>query len=298
MRKSIAINRKDQLSPESLALEFFTGMAKEKLDLIDNYSALKKAMKLFTQKASKKTLKSVDVIAQETLIVKKIDEKLLKIQDKLTAVDWVDLINTKSILRHRNINLIEACAYKLINFNDPNVMNIDAIQSIFLSCSILSFNNIQFFNFLLNKLLDILKTNDANSDWIKNNDRTLNAIINSIGILKLKDSKVLDALVVFLDKNLGVISDKLIISLIKSLASLDYKRSDDGFGRLTSKINLGSFNLNESGEKTLFLDYVWSLCVLQVPNQELVAAVLNEAFWKSLIKGFFNLCKTLSLLVI
>lgn len=126
MRKSIAINRKDQLSPESLALEFFTGMAKEKLDLIDNYSALKKAMKLFTQKASKKTLKSVDVIAQETLIVKKIDEKLLKIQDKLTAVDWVDLINTKSILRHRNINLIEACAYKLINFNDPNVMNIDA----------------------------------------------------------------------------------------------------------------------------------------------------------------------------
>jgi hypothetical protein len=286
LRKIIAINKKDRSSPESVALECFTDIAKEKLDSIDNYSTLKKAMKLFTQKASKKTLKSVDVIAQETLIVKKIDEKLLKIQDKLTAVDWVDLMNTKSILRHRNINLIEACAYKLTNFNDSNVMNIDAIQSIFLSCSILSFSNIQFFNFLLNKLLDILKTNDTNSDWIKKNDRTLNAIINSIGILKLKDSKILDTLVVFLDKNLDVISDKLIISLIKSVASLDYKPPDDGFGRLTAKINKGSFNLNETGEKTLFLDYVWSLCVLQVNNQELVAAVLDETFWKSLIKGF------------
>ena len=285
MRKTIAIYKKDSSSPESFDLEKFTEMAKEKLDSIDNYSTLKKAMKLFAQNSSKNTLKPLDVRAKEAFIVKKLDERVFKIQDKLSAADWVDLINTQSILRHRNLNLIESCAYNLTKLNDTNVLTIDAIQSLFLSCGVLSFNNVQFFNFLLNKLKDILKTNEKNSEWIKENERNLNAIINSIGILKLKDASLLDALVVFLDKDENIVNHKLIISFVKSIASLNYKPPGDNFSKLVAKINLNSFKLSEIKEKSLLIDYVWSLCVLKVQNQELLSSVLAEAFWSSLITG-------------
>ena len=284
LRKTLAALARDASSLAEISndLEKFIELAKKNLDLIDNYSTIKKAMKLFTQNPSKNTLKPKDVILQEALITKKLDEKILKLQNNLTSTDWIDLINTKSILRHRNQNLLESCVYNLTKLDDENALTIGAIQSLFLSCGVLKVYNVQFLKFLLNKFLKILKTNESNVDWVKENEKNLNLIINSIGILRLKDSETLDALCALLNKNPSF-GHKSTINFVKSAASLNYKPPGDDFIQLLEKINVNSFNLTEIKEQVLFLDFVWSLCVLRVQNPKLVATVLSVKFWNNLI---------------
>ena len=265
-------------------LKKFSDMTIDKLGTINDYATLKMAMKLFQPKAGISKFEN----KQEAFITKRLDELVMKISDQLTALDWVDLLNTKSILRERNQNLLESCAYKLTLLNDEKAMSLDSIQRILLSCSLLKFHNVPFYKFLLDKLSVLVTKHKEDSEWFAKSEKTLFHVINSLGMLKLKDKALLEAICDLLN-NCGLNSDALIISFVKSCAALDYKPTSAFFDQLISKIRLANFKVDSEKEKSLLLDYVWSLCEMKLQNTELVTAVLTEDFWKKLLQSNYNL---------
>lgn len=120
----------------------YTNTVRERLDELDNLQNLKLAMKFFTNEPS---------------IIKKLDNKLLQLSNKLTSLDWVDLLNSKSIYRQRNVSILESCAYNLIKKKDDKALNVESIQKCLLSCGILNYNDDQFYKFLLDSLNEELK---------------------------------------------------------------------------------------------------------------------------------------------
>ena len=267
------------VKPEQL--KKFTELALDKINQIDNYKSLVLAMKLFAPK-TKFHQTDQELKKQDTLNVKKIDDRIMKISDNLDWNDWIDLFKTKSILRLRNLNLLEACSFNIIKKCDNSSLSLDKIQTLLLSCGILSFTNEQFYKFLIDKLLEVIKANLNNSGWLKDNETNLLPIINSIGILKLNDKKLLDTLCLFLSQN-QLSSNTLATHFVVSCACLDYQPNEKSFEALRNKLSLSSFKTEERLDKIALLDYVWSLCVLDSASSEFVAAVLKESFWNDLI---------------
>ena len=262
-------------------LKKFTELALDKINQIDNYKSLVLAMKLFAPK-TKFHQTDQELKKQDTLNVKKIDDRIMKISDKLEWNDWIDLFKTKSILRLRNLNLLEACSFNIIEKCGDNLLSLEKIQTLLLSCGILSFTNEQFYKFLIDKLLEVIKANLNDSNWLKENETNLLPIINSIGILKLNDSKLLDTFCLFLSQN-QLSSNTLATHFVVSCACLDYKPNEESFKALRNKLSLNSFKTVERLDKIALLDYVWSLCVLDRASNEFVAAILKESFWNDLI---------------
>lgn len=236
---------------------------RDRLDEISNYNQLKLAMRIFSQ---------------EINTSKNLDNKLLKIAEGLKSADWVDILNNKSILRQRNITILELCSYNLIKLKE---LKIDSIQKCLLSCGILNYYDRQFFNFLLESLYDEISKNES-KDWIKTNEKNLLSILSSIGMLQLNDEKVLNQLLDTLEKHSDM--TKLIINYVISCGGLNFRPSNsEKFKSLISNIDVKNFDLTNRKEKINFLNYVWSLCSLDVPNSKMIGELLLEKNWKDLL---------------
>ena len=246
---------------------------KQNINEIDQFNCILKAMKIF---------------AADQLVTKQLDYKLMQLKDKLTESNWTDLLNTKSILRQRNMTLIESCSYSLINMKA--VLDIDALQKILLSCGILSYHDEHFYKYLMENLENILeKKAKSNPNWLNQNESNMLSIISSIGMLQLRDKKVLETICKLLADNKSV-STKLVISYVISCGFVSYQPSDkNSFDELFKRINLKSFVLTNTKDKLGLLNYVWSLCIFDKTTNEMLASVLDENFWSEFVDGDYFL---------
>lgn len=238
----------------------YTNLIRDKLEEIENYTQLKQAMKIFYAESS---------------TTKFLDQKILKLAENLKASDWVDLLNTKSIYRLRDLAILDLCSYNLIKIKNTDI---ESIQKCLLSCGILNYHDQQFYKFLLDSLLNELKNNES-KDWLKKNEKNLLSILSSIGMLQLRDDKLLDFIQYTLEKNPDL--SKLIVNFITSCGGLNFRAKN--LDKLKSKINLDSFDLADRKEKVSLINYVWSLCSLDSPDSKLIDHVLGEQFWKDLL---------------
>ena len=83
---------------------------KIRLPEIDTFQSFKAAYKLYRN---------------DLLIIKKLDDLLIKATNKLQSQDWIELLNTKSILRQRNLTVLETIAYTVINKTNQGEINMD-----------------------------------------------------------------------------------------------------------------------------------------------------------------------------
>jgi hypothetical protein len=247
--------------------------ARDNLELLDNITEIKLASKIF---------------AIEPLVIKRLDNLLIKIGEKFNSKDWVEILNVKSINRQRNMVLIDSCAFNIMRLKDQEPLDIDSIQKCLLSCGILSFLDVQFFKTIVDSFINVINSKNNQSAWIKQNEQNLISIVNSIGMLQLRDKKLLDTLCSFLAKNIASISPNLIVKFIISCSHVNYLPGDSApsndFKRLLEQISVKNFNLEDQKDKINFLNYVWSLCALDLVDPTLVSRVLDESFWKYLIQ--------------
>ncbi|RNA37044.1 TBRG4 isoform X1 [Brachionus plicatilis] len=260
--KTLFLLRTPQLYKMQLldTVRSLTNSIRNRLEEIENYAQLKLATKIFYA---------------EPTTTKRLDQKLLKLAEHLKASDWVDLLNSRSIYRLRDMAILDLCSYNLIKLKK---IDLDSIQKCLLSCGILSYHDQQFYKFLLESLHDQLKRNDS-KDWLKKNEKNLLSILSSIGMLQLRDDKLLDMFQYKLEKDSDV--SKLIVTFVTSCGNLNYKVKN--LNKLKSKIDLKSFDLTDRKEKVSLLNYVWSLCSLDSPDSKLIDHVLGEQFWQDLL---------------
>lgn len=95
MMRSLAYHK-----PEAMdMLRELTEKLRGRIDELDSVADAKRALKLFSHESS---------------LVQRIDMRLSQLADKLTLDEWIELLNTKSILRQRNMSILEICAYNIV----------------------------------------------------------------------------------------------------------------------------------------------------------------------------------------
>lgn len=245
--------------------------------------------------------RALRTFASDSAVVKRIDLRISQLGDKLTLADWIDLFNTKSVLRQRNVALLEICAYNIMKLasgdgtSKSSSLQLEHIQKCLLSCGILHYHEPTFFKFLtdqLNKQLD--GEEKLSSSWMNEYETCLQAIINSVGMLQLRDEKMLNTLGDVLKRYPDRV--RLIVSFVQACGALNYAPSTSFKQIVTSVGNdplaSGHFKLVDNDvvgsgrERHSYLNFVWSLCLLNEASSYLVASVLEKKFFDSILKGF------------
>ena len=238
---------------------------------IENFSNLLLAMKLFSHNPD---------------IIRSLDERVIRQSDQLTTKNWLDLLNTKSILRLRDVNILQACTYQVTNSPDATGVSLEDIQRSLLSCGVLNYFDGQFHKFLLDSLNKLITGNKLAKT--AENENNLNSIINSMGILMLRQSSLLINLCKHLADNY-LKSNKILMSYVTSCGFLNFKPKVAEFAKIVQAIDSSNIDQYQSNkEKLTFLNYVWSTCVLNCPNEKFIAKALEESFWTSLLEGVFD----------
>lgn len=277
-----------------------TDYLRTQLDKLESVGDAKRALKLF---------------ASEPAVVQRIDLRISQLADQLSLDQWVDVFNAKSVLRQRNVALLEICAYNIIKHatknpsqSDASVLKLEHIQKCLLSCGILNYHDATFYTFLVTQLRMLLlneigqsssssssppsPSSSSSSSWIADNETHLLAIVNSLGMLQLRDEKMLDALASLLRLHPERVA-KLTISFVQTCGALNYAPPND-FAQIVAAlgdpVSSGHFNLDASGrDRHGFLNFVWSLCVINQANPYLIAAVLERKFFDAILTGFSKL---------
>ncbi len=270
--------RSPSLSKESISEVYrrLQEIITDNIEKIETVEGLKIALKMF---------------APDPSIIKVIDGNILKLGDKLTTQDWVALLNTKSILRQKNLSVLSTCALNIIKRKDVERLDLNSIKSCLLSCGILSYYENQFFKVILEQLASEVTRNKNDSAWLKSNLNHLSVIIKSLGILKLKDDACLDALSSLLNENKSELKKDLIVSFVVSCATVSYK-PNAAFKELVNHVKPRDFDAEKN--KLTLLNFVWSLCALGETRPELITLVLESNFWQSLLNGWLNFLKLYS----
>lgn len=222
---------------------------------------------------------AIKILSTDKYAVKAICVKILKMSETLTTANWVDLLNTMSIVKIRDFNIIEACAYNI----EGKDIDITSIYKILLSCGILRYaNNTQFLKFIVKRLGEILDEFKSSPEWFDANKIGLFSIITSIGMLHLRDKGLLNKLCSMLNTNCE--DPRQLISFVITCGSLKCKPKD--LRQLNARIKRTDFKYPyDSREKMFLLNYVWSVCVLNLEpgeKENCIEAVLNRKFWEEL----------------
>lgn len=237
-------------------------LIRDKVDQLKTYDSIKITMKLFQN---------------DQLLLKNLEEKILKISETLTTDNWIDLLNTSSIIKRKNINIIETCAY---NINRQKI-SLASAQKCLLSCGVLNYRDDQFMKFLVNRVNELLDENKSDSKWVLENKVNLFSIISSIGMLNIRDKNCLNNFCEVLVNNCQ--DSRLLINLIITCGSLNFKPHLSE--KVVEKIKLTDFSFQnmERREKMFLLNYVWSLCMLNQSKDEFIDVVLKRDFWEEMI---------------
>ena len=257
-----------------VSLKYTHYLMKSDAQSIEIYSNILTAMKLFSRNVE---------------FVSNLDQKILRLSEQLNVKNWIDLLITKSILRQRDVNILEAAAHQLIALDkEQNKLTLDNVQQALLSCGILSFMDEKFEKHLIGCLSNALKK----PDLLKKKSETetlLGSIINSIGMLQIRDTRTLNTLAKYLMDNFGQ-SQKLLTSFVITCGHLNYNPNTAEFKQMIKKLNTTTHPMTEKKDKIMFLNYVWSTCLLKCPNTTFMATVLDEQkFYGELLHGTLNL---------
>lgn len=249
-----------------------TDRLRSRIDEIGCISDTRRALKLFSSEPS---------------VVQRIDIRVSQLAEKLTLDDWIELLNTKSVLRQRNVRLLELCAYninKQLESKQDSHLSLDQIHKCLLSCGILSYHDGSFYQLIINQLQQSLEKSGS-TKWMVENEPHLQAIITSLGMLQLRHEKTLETLCTLLKNNRDRI--KLIVSFVQTCGALNYAPNEAQFAPIIAALGdpvITHFNLNDSRDRSSYLNYVWSLCALDRADQYLVASVLEKKFFDSILK--------------
>jgi hypothetical protein len=252
---------------------------KQKINEIDNFDSLVKALYIFQT---------------DKFFTEQLNDKILEMSDKLGPKEWLTLMNAKSILRQRNQLILEACTYNLNKSLEH--FKLEDIKTCFLSFGILSYYDSLLVKRLMKDLTSFIE-DPKNIAMNESRFNTLNAIVLSLGMLRLRDPNLIEKLSEFLNKQLISISDKenldgydamnvhqLIINFIISCAHLNLAPETEVFDKLIKHLNLRHFNVDKVKSKSQLISLTWSLCVLDKVKPEFVKYVLSEEFYTAFLE--------------
>ncbi|CAG9769332.1 unnamed protein product [Ceutorhynchus assimilis] len=195
------------------------------------------------------------------------DEEAAKLVGNISLPQMVKVLTTLSIKRRRSILLLRSLAFNIAG--SPEKMDIKQCADLFYSLSSLNFYDENVFEKTANNIIEILQ-----KDTIRKSS-VVGSILTSVGLLKYKNTALLDAISDWMAQNHSHCRPQDIFSLFMTLAVLNHipANCDHIF-----KLLVPQLTQEEAGKPGVWLEIVWSLILLNQANAKHVESVLSDAF--------------------
>lgn len=204
----------------------------------------------------------------------KVEERTLEISENMNMPEIVAMFSALSQQSRRPKSLLRALSYHLSHMSEK--LSIRQSIDLFYALNILHFPDTT----LLEKI-----TNDSLSEIpTLTNVSHISAFFTNCGKMKWRHTALLEACCKWMSNHLSEVKSYHASSSILALARLNYTPNEMSTltELLVAKIEPSSLTTD------VWLDIVWSLCLLAKVNQEQLKSVLKASFYKPLIdlEGF------------
>ena len=266
----------DSFSADQISI-LVSDFRKAKLLKLDEYEEFKNYLesKVPNLKTFDGIVSAMFTFQKDLKIINHLDNQILETSSDLKEDDWIKLISFKSILRQRNVKINKASSFCLLN--RKKIFELREIQTCLLSYSMLSHYDEQLFSRLLKDLYSQI------NNEILLNEEEFYPIILSIGVLSLRDTKLLNKICDYLISNKDKHSKLLLVNFITSCGNVNFV--PENLSKLLGDIDVSLFNFEDNASCLQFLNLTISLCQLDKPNLTFIETVLNETFWKKILAG-------------
>ncbi|KAL2715154.1 protein TBRG4 [Vespula squamosa] len=170
----------------------------------------------------------------------------------------------------RNIPLLKVLAVNITLYSDQ--LNIRMCGDILYSLAILNYPEESLLDKIMSTLLKEIHHNEHGS--------VISSIVTSIRLLKYKNQEVLDNIFIWTNNNIEKLRLQDFVAILKCFATFGYSpKNMNNLQQYIYTLNEKNTSLNQQ----LWLDYVWSLTILNRVSTKHVSSVLSNNFVKSVL---------------
>ena len=200
-------------------------------------------------------------------ILQKYDEMAVEVIPNLTLTELDKLIEILAVVKRRNKTVLQEIAANISRQKDCFDIK---------SCSQL-LHNLKKLNYPNTNIL--MKISEDLSAFIPStmDSSLIKSILIPLNFLNWRNSKLLNVISFWFERNYDISSSDDLISFIITLGNVNYKPKN--FKRL---VDIVLPNISKVDNPTIWLDFVWSLVLLGIAKPHHIESVLNDNFIKSL----------------
>ncbi|KAK4883062.1 hypothetical protein RN001_006381 [Aquatica leii] len=264
------VSRKHALKVISVLAEW-SSTGKAELSQFDSDPRFLKICKILTKRSyAKKPFLGTRSEDLSTIINVTADDEAAKLISSISLPQMVKVITTLAQRKRRSTPLLRSLAYNIAGNSDH--LDLKECADILYSTSVLNFIDENMLEKVCSDICIAIPSNNKGS-------AAVGSILTSLGHLRYKDTGILDTLSDWVLKNNDICRTQDIFSLFVTLASLNHRTSNV---EEMNAVLIPQLKEAEISKPTVWLDFVWSLVVLNQAKPEHVSSVLRDDFIKKL----------------
>ncbi|XP_041372253.1 FAST kinase domain-containing protein 4-like [Gigantopelta aegis] len=203
---------------------------------------------------------------KDRVVFSKVQERALDLVDSMVPSSLYKVLYLSSKQKVRNTPLIRASVYHL----NKKGVNLELFQlaNLLYACSSLNIYDDSLLTTTLESIKDKLSTMDS--------PKTALMMLKSVSILRWHQNDAVDSILGYLGNHLSKLSAIDKVGIVLSIARLNHISPTTK--KLVGKFSADEFKELKESSPMLYLDYVWSLCVLRYADESTVSSVLSSDF--------------------
>nr|XP_022919922.1 FAST kinase domain-containing protein 3, mitochondrial [Onthophagus taurus]XP_022919923.1 FAST kinase domain-containing protein 3, mitochondrial [Onthophagus taurus] len=198
------------------------------------------------------------------------DDEAAKLISGITLPQMVKVMTSLAHKKRRSIVLLRSLAFNITK--SSNVLDLKQCGDLLYGMAILNFPDE---NLLEKVCFDVCKS--VNDDL--NKSAVIGSVLTSLGVLKYKDIDVLNCLSKWMVKHANECRPQDIFALFLTMGVLNY--TPQNIEEIVS-VFLPMLTPTEANKSTVWLDFVWSLVLLNKANVDQLNSVLEQKFIQQL----------------
>ena len=207
--------------------------------------------------------------------LQQIDDRIIEEAENMTPAELTSILSKLGEKRRRSIPLLKSVSFHLSK--NSSDLNIKEISDCLFAINRLSFRDRTLIEAVLRGL-------GSSLDRVEK-PAPVRSLLTSLGLLKYSDPDLMDRICRWMDEKKDILEDKDLVTFLLTSAALNYipRDSDSLFRLIEERIRAESVRNHE-----IWLDVVWSLCVLGKHTKGHLQSVLNPDFYERFLEAGKN----------
>ncbi|KAF5305169.1 hypothetical protein FQR65_LT07787 [Abscondita terminalis] len=265
-----SVSRKHALKIISLLAEW-SSSGKVELSEFESDPRFLKICKILTKKNGvKKSFFGTRSDDLSTIMNVTADDEAAKLISSISLSQMVKVITTLAQRKRRSTPLLRSLAYNISGNSEH--LDLKECADILYSASLLNFIDENMLEKVCSDICIAIPNNTKGS-------AAVGSILTSLGHLRYKDTGILDTLSDWVLKNHSICRTQDVVSLFITLATLNHSTSNID---QINQVLIPQLKEAEINRPSVWLDFVWSLVVLNQIKEDHISSVLREDFLKKL----------------